>query len=63
MAVKTRAVTGVLVAVLALQFFTLCGAGWTAPTEKIYLQEVARLAALESAYFQKKIKESLIVVV
>ena len=54
MAVKTRAVTGVLVAVLALQFFTLCGAGWTAPTEKIYLQEVARLAALESAYFQKK---------
>lgn len=59
MGVKTRAVTGVLVAVLALQFFTLCGEGWTAPTEKVYLQEVARLAALESAYFQKKINNDL----
>jgi hypothetical protein len=59
MVVKTRAVRGVFVAVLALQFFTFCGAGWTAPTEKFYLQEVARLAALEKDYFQKKIDSDL----
>jgi hypothetical protein len=59
MSVKTRAVTGVLVAVLALQFFTLCEEGWTAPPEKFYLQEVARLAALEKEYFQKKIDNDL----
>lgn len=58
MGVKTRAATTYFAAVLALQFFYLCGEGWAAP-EKFYLQEVAKLAALEKDYFQKKIHNDL----
>jgi hypothetical protein len=56
MGFRHRAIRTFFAAVLALQFFTLCEEGWTAPTEKVYLQEVEKLAALESDYFQKKIR-------
>lgn len=54
MGLKTRTATMYFAAVLALQFFYFGGEGWAAP-EKFYLQEVAKLAALEKDYFQKKI--------
>lgn len=59
MGLKHRATRTFFAAIMALQFFTLCGEGWAVPTEKVYLQEVARLANLESDYFQKKIRSDL----
>ncbi|GJL78618.1 MAG: hypothetical protein NPINA01_16070 [Nitrospinaceae bacterium] len=58
MDVKVRTAATCFFAVLALQFFYLPGEGWSA-SEKFYLQEVAKLAALEKDYFQKKINNDL----
>lgn len=58
MSVKIRTVAAYFTAVLALQFLFPDGEGWTAP-EKLYVQEVSRLAALEKDYFQRKIGNDL----
>jgi len=58
MDMKMRAAATCFTVVLVLQFFVFCGEGRAVP-EKFYLREVTRLAALEKAYFQKKVENDL----